>query len=100
MEAFTELQWRNEGRSGLIDNNFKKTAREQWNLLTREDKKIIKASFTKKFHDQATMKISEIASTICYSDDGHLFLDYTKIEDILNVMDIFLSIWILLWSEN
>ena len=89
VEAFTELQWRNEGRSGLIDNNFKKTAREQWNLLTREDKKIIKASFTKKFHDQATMKISEIASTICYSDDGHLFLDYTKIEDILNVMDIF-----------
>ena len=89
VEAFVELQWCKEGHSGPVDKAFKQKAKEQWSLYSKEDKRKIKECFTKKFHDQATKKLSDIASTICYSDDGHLFLSYTKIEDILNVMNIF-----------
>ena len=89
VEAFTELQWKLEGHSGPVSSSFKKTTKEQWDLFSKTDKSKIKTTFPKRFHDQATCRLSDIDATICYSDDGHLFLEYTHIEDILNVMNIF-----------
>ena len=89
VEAFAELQWHKEGHTGQINKKFKQESKEQWNLFSKKEKSNIKASFGKKFHEQATTKLSDIASTVCYSDDGHLFLDYTNIQNILQVMEIF-----------
>ena len=89
VEAFTEIQWKLDGNTGPINKTFKQNAKEQWSHFSRTEKRKMKDTFPKRFHDKATCRLLDVDSTICYSDDGHLFIDYTHIDDILNVMNIF-----------
>ena len=79
-------------RRGILAKLIKNSNKRQKNngdFIPKKKKSNIKASFGKKFHEQATTKLSDIASTVCYSDDGHLFLDFTNIQNILQVMELF-----------
>ena len=75
VEAFTELQWNLKGHKGPVSNDFKQEEKRQWNHFSKEEKSRAKTSFPKRFHEQATCRLSNIDSTICYSDDGHLFVE-------------------------
>ena len=94
IDSYTEYLWNieNDGNNqkGQMDANFKEMAKSKWKQMSREEKENCKASIKqKKFYQQTIKKLSEVSAMISYSDDGHLFLEYNSINDILDVMKIF-----------
>ena len=92
VEKYTESIWADEGHTGTISSTFRKSAKAQWKQLSSNERKDFKAKMCqKRFHKQTSIRLSQIDSTISYSDDGHIFLEYKEIQDILKVMEIFES---------
>ena len=94
IESYTEYLWNIENvgcdQKGQITDNFRKMAKCKWKQLSKEEKESCKASMKQNsFYQQTIKRLCEVSAMISYSDDGHLFLEYNNINDILDVMKIF-----------
>ena len=94
IESYTKYLWNIENNDnnvrGQIDGCFKEMAKRKWKQMSKGEKDNFKSSIKQRqFYQQTIRKLSEVSALLSYSDDGHLFLEYKCIEDILNVMKIF-----------
>ena len=94
LESYTNYLWKcdkdgnNEGEK--INSRFKEMAQKRWKLLSRGEKENLKPKIKQyQFYQRTIKELSDISALLSYSDDGHLFLEYRSIDDILNVMKIF-----------
>ena len=90
-ESYIEYLWMKDNNDmSQINNDFKKMARNKWKSLSKQEKANLKVEIKQKiFHQETIKRLSDIASIISYSDDGHLFLEYKEIQNILDIMNIF-----------
>ena len=90
INMYTEQRWTEEGKIGRADPIFRERMRVEWASLEESAKRALSASFNQQCIYKDTIKIlSSIESTINYSDDGHILINYKSVQSILNVMKIF-----------
>ena len=94
VESYTNYLWKCEKESnnvgGQMDSNFKDMAKGKWKILSKGEKDILKPKIKQyQFYQKTIKNLSDISALLSYSDDGHLFLEYRSIDDILDVMRIF-----------
>ena len=89
-EAFIETEWMKVDRShSKVTTEFKATTRQKWLNLSKKEQADFKKTMKKRFYDEATIRLKNIASTISFSDDGHVLLSFDKMSDIFFVIEIF-----------
>ena len=94
LESYTNYLWKcdkdSNNAGGQINSRFKEMAQKRWKLLSRGEKENLKPKIKQyQFYQRTIKELSDISALLSYSDDGHLFLEYRRIDDILNVMKIF-----------
>ena len=94
IDSYTEYLWNTEnGESSQINqisSEFREEAKRKWKQMSKPEKENLKKKIKqRKFYQQTIQKLKDVSAIISYSDDGHLFLEYNCINDILLVMKIF-----------
>ena len=94
IDSYTEYLWNTEnGESSQINqisSEFREEAKCKWKQMSKPEKENFKKKIRqRKFYQQTIQKLKDVSAIISYSDDGHLFLEYNCINDILLVMKIF-----------
>ena len=94
MNLYTEYLWKFENGTvtpyDQINANFKIMAKRRWKHLSKEEKLILGPEINdRSFHQQTIKTLSEISSMTSFSDDGHYYLAYNGVQDILKIMRIF-----------
>ena len=90
INMYINQRWIEEGKSGKIDIGFKERIRSEWMRIEDGAKRTLSAEFNQQCIYKDTIKtLSDIESTINYSDDGHILINYRSAQSILNIMKIF-----------
>ena len=90
-DSYIEYLWKKENNdNSRINNEFRSMARRKWKQMSKEEKNKLKSDIKqKRFHHETIKRLSNVASIISYSDDGHFFIEYNEIQNILDIMEIF-----------
>ena len=84
-----------------VSGIFKQNAKEQWSHFSKEDKRRLKPPFQKNFMTKQLADCQALTQPYVILMMDLFFLDYTHIEDILNVIhERLLQVWCFFWPKN
>ena len=88
LECYTQQYWNAAGGEGQPDTACQQVCRIAWGKMTRGEKKVFLKQNKRLIHTN-TSQIIHVAPIVSFSDDGFVFLEFNRVEDILNIMNIF-----------
>ena len=84
------MRWKEEKMKGRICQSFKQRIKEEWKNMEEKARVYLTAEVNRKSKIENSIKfLTEIESTINYSDDGNLCLSFKSVETILDTLVIF-----------
>lgn len=90
LSLYTNQRWAEEGKGGKIESTFKERIRGEWFEMDDSARRFLSANLNQQCTYKDTVKIlSGVESTINYSDDGHILIEYKSVQNILSIMKIF-----------
>ena len=90
ISMYINQRWAEQGKTGQIDTAFKNRIKLEWSEFEESARDILSAEINQQCIYKDTIKtLSGIESTINYSDDGQIMIDYKSVQSILNIMNIF-----------
>ena len=90
INMYINQKWIEQGGTGEIDPTFRDRIKLEWAEYEENVRQILTANLNQQcIYKDTIKKLSEIESTINYSDDGHIMVEYKSVESILKIMSIF-----------